>query len=78
MKWTTFLRRHLPLGQRYPFFGDCSDCGHDWREHIAPAVSGSEPCSECDYKIKHGEVDAPAVACRAKPSPNDVPPPRRR
>lgn len=37
MKWAKFLRTHLPLGQRYPFFGDCSDCGQIWVRVGLPA-----------------------------------------
>jgi len=53
--------------QRHPFFGNCPDCGHDWREHIPPAVEEDEPCSECVYEIEHDEPGAQAVACRRRP-----------
>lgn len=44
----------------------CSDCGHDWREHIAP-----DPCSECQYEIEHDDRHARGLACTATPPARD-------
>lgn len=40
--------------------GNCSTCGHDWREHLLEEGY----CSECMYEIDHGDPDAPAEPCR--------------
>lgn len=61
-------RQRLGLvGQLYEFFGNCPDCGHDWREHIPPAVDDGEPCSECTFEIDHQEPEAPSVPCQRRP-----------
>jgi hypothetical protein len=48
------------IRRRTKWYGDCPDCGHDWRAHIPP-----EPCSGCQYSIVHQESDAPDTACTA-------------
>ncbi len=37
-------------------YGDCPECGHDWREHPGLAVASGEACSECRYETDHDQV----------------------
>lgn len=54
---------------RYPFFGSCPDCGHDWRSHLEePPVEYPEPCSACLDELR----DAPCERL-----PDEVPEPLR-
>jgi hypothetical protein len=50
------------MGWDADWYGNCSRCGHDWREHLE-----GEGCSECEYEIEHEDPDAPAQVCEERP-----------
>ena len=58
--------------RRYPYYGDCPDCGHDWRSHAGGPHSDPESasCDECGYERDHGERPRDAALCpRPAPEP---------
>lgn len=52
--WSDYQARRA----RTAYYGDCTVCGHDWREHMP-----DEGCGECQYEIEHEEPDAPSMPC---------------
>jgi hypothetical protein len=58
--WRHDLRAHR---KRYAYYGACTTCSHDWREHLP-----NEGCSECQYEIDHEAPAAPATPC-TEPAP---------
>lgn len=54
------------FSKKNPWQGDCSACGHDWREHRSENA-GVHMCSACLYEIDHQVPDAPAAPCLLDP-----------
>ncbi|GAB2635082.1 hypothetical protein GCM10009743_07700 [Kribbella swartbergensis] len=56
-RWGDYRARRA----RNAHYGNCTACGHDWREH-----THEEGCGECQYEIDHDDPAAPLTPCRAQ------------